>query len=450
MNEILMFFMLMIMMKYMNFFILSNLMFLMSLMYLINMNWIKWILIFCNLGINYYSNYLILMMFWIFGLIFLNLKEYKKNCLLINLLLMFFMMLNFMSMELLIFYFMYETSLLLVFYMIMEWGYGEYRVLASFYLMFYTLVFSLPLLYFIYKIYMSYGSSYFFFLEFFYLKIDKFDFMYMMLSFFVKIPLYLIHGWLMKAHVEAPFFGSMILAAIMLKLGSYGLLRLILIFKFMLKYFIFIFMFINILGMLVLSLICLLQFDMKLIIALSSIIHMGIMSMGILTGSKLGIIGGLLMMMAHGLVSSGLFYLVNMIYEQTNSRIIFINKGMMNLMPSMSMMWFMFCIYNSGAPISLNMVSEIFLLMSLINWYNYLFILLVFYCLFSFFYSIYLFSFIQHGKIYNFLMNINNCFLMNYTTLILHLLPLNFLIFNLFFYLNSLIKMLNCGFNDMI
>nr|DBA43892.1 TPA_asm: ND4 [Bombus personatus] len=423
----------MILMKYVNFFILSNLMFLMSLMYLVNMNWVKWILIFCNLGINYYSNYLILMMFWIFGLIFLNLKEYNKICLLVNLLLMFFMMLNFMSMDLLIFYFMYETSLLLVFYLIMEWGYGEYRVLASFYLMFYTLVFSLPLLYFVYKIYMSYGSVYFFFLEILNLKIDEFDFVYMMLSFFVKIPLYLIHGWLTKAHVEAPFFGSMILAAIMLKLGSYGLLRFIFIFKFMLKYFIFIFMFISILGMLILSLVCLLQFDMKLIIALSSVVHMGIMSMGMLSSSKLGIIGGLLMMISHGLVSSGLFYLVSMIYEQTNSRLIFINKGMINLMPSMSMMWFMFCVYNSGAPISLNMVSEIFLLMSLINWYNYLFILLIFYCLFSFFYSIYLFSFIQHGKIYDFLMNLDNCLLVNYFTLVLHLLPLNLMILNLFF-----------------
>nr|DBA43918.1 TPA_asm: ND4 [Bombus griseocollis] len=433
MIEILIFMFLIILMNYVNFFILSNLMFLLSFIYLFKLSWVKWINILFGLANNYYSNYLILMMLWIFGLIFLNLKEYEKMCLMMNLLLMILMMLNFLSIDLLTFYFMYESSLLLIFYMIMKWGYSEDRILAAFYLMFYTLIFSLPMLYLIFSICEGYGSMDFLMLELIDLEMDKFGFLYLLMSFLVKIPMYLFHGWLMKAHVEASFFSSMILASIMLKLGSYGMLRLILLFKKMFLGLLFYMMIINLFGMMVLSVICLFQFDMKLIIALSSVIHMGIMIMGMLSESSIGIFGGLLMMISHGLVSSGLFYLVNMIYIQTNSRVIFINKGMMNFMPSMTMMWFMMCVYNSGAPISLNMISEIFLLMSLINWYKFLFLILMFYCLFSFIYSIYLFSFIQYGGFYNLMINVNNMKLLNYLTLILHLLPLNFFIFNMFF-----------------
>nr|DBA43515.1 TPA_asm: ND4 [Bombus citrinus] len=431
MNETLIFLILFFYKNYMNNYILSNLLFLLSFMFLMNLSWIKWIFIFTDLSINFYSMYLILLMFWIFGLIFLNLNKFKNNCLMLNMILLFLMLLNFMSMNLLMFYFMYESSLLLVFYMIMKWGYSEERFLASFYLMFYTLTFSLPMLYLIFKFLDLMGNLYFFYLEFMELYIDKFNYMYMLMAFLVKIPMYLFHGWLIKAHVEASFFSSMILASIMLKLGSYGLLRLIFIFKFMYKNIEFLVL-INILGMLILSIMCLIQFDMKLIIALSSVVHMSIMILGIMTEMKLGILGGLLMMLSHGLVSSGLFYLVNMIYSQSNSRLMFFNKGIMNLMPSMSMMWFLMCVFNSGAPISLSMVSEIILLMNLINWCKYLIMILMFYCLFSFIYSIYLFSFIQYGKIYNLMMNMFNCLLLNYLTLILHLMPLNLLILNLF------------------
>nr|DBA43684.1 TPA_asm: ND4 [Bombus ladakhensis] len=432
MNEVLVFLMMMFFMKYINFLILSNFMFFMSLIFLMKVNWLKWTYIIGGLGSNFYSNYLIIMMFWIFGLIFLNLKEYNKNCLLLNFLLLILMMINFMSMNFLMFYFFYESSLLLIFYMIMEWGYSEDRVLAAFYLMFYTLIFSLPMLYLIFKMLEDYGSMNFYMLEIINVKFDNFSFLYLFMAFLVKIPMYLFHGWLIKAHVEASFFSSMILASIMLKLGSYGMLRLILIFKsmFINLYYL---MFLNMLGLLILSLICLFQFDMKLIIALSSVIHMGIMILGMLSMSKMGIFGGLMMMISHGLVSSGLFYLVNMIYSQTNSRIIFINKGMINFMPSMTMMWFMMCVFNSGAPISLNMVSEIFLLISLVGWFKYLFFILMIYCLLSFMYSIYLFSFIQYGKVFNLSMNLKSMKLLNFITLILHLLPLNLIIFNLFF-----------------
>lgn len=113
------------------------------------------------------------------------------------------------------------------------------------------------------------------------------------------------------------------------------MLRLILIFKniFINLYYL---MILNLVGLLILRLICLFQFDIKLIIALSSVVHIGIIIIGILSGRKLGIFGGLIIIISHGLVSSGLFYLVNMIYSQTNRRIIFINKGIINFIPSMT------------------------------------------------------------------------------------------------------------------
>lgn len=449
MNEIFIFLVLIFSINNLNFLIIRNLIFLIRLLFLINIRWIKWIFIFRNLRINNYSNYLILLIFWIFGIIFLNLNEYKINCLFINLILILLIIINFISIDLLIFYFLYESRLLLIFYIIIEWGYTEDRIISSFYLIFYTLIFSLPILYLIFKILNIEGRVIFFFLELINLILDKFNYIYLLISFLVKIPIYLFHGWLIKAHVEASFFRSIILASIILKLGRYGILRLILIFKFMLKNIIFFLILINIFGLLILRILCLIQFDIKLIIALSSVIHIGIIIIGILIEKKIGILGGLIIIISHGLVSSGLFYLVNIIYIQTNRRLIFINKGIICLIPSISIIWFIICVYNSGAPISLNIVREIFLLIRLIYWCKYLFLFLIFYCLLRFIYSIYLFRFIQYGKIFYLTLNIYNSLLINYLTLILHLLPLNLIILNLFFYLNSLIKILNCDFNDI-
>ena len=446
MNEILILLVVIFLINYINFYILGNLILLIRLNFLKNIRWIKWINISIGLGNNYYSNYLILIIIWVFGIIFLNFNEIKKNCFILNLILFFLILLNFIVIDLLIFYFIYESRLLLIFYIVMEWGYREDRILAAFYLIFYTLVFSLPILYLIFKILERSGRINFFMLEINKFKFDYFNFIYLLISFLIKIPIYIFHGWLIKAHVEASFFRSIILASVILKLGRYGILRLILIFKnrfINLSYYLII---INLFGILILRIICLFQFDIKLIIALSSVIHIGIISIGILRGSIIGLLGGLLIIISHGLVSSGLFYLVNEIYKQTNRRIIFVNKGLINLIPSISIIWFIICVYNSGAPISLNIVREIFLLIRLISWYKYLFIFLFFYCLFRFIYSIYLYSFIQFGKIYDFNFNLINRSLLNYSTLILHLLPLNLFIFNLFFYLNSLIKNIELWF----
>nr|ARA91121.1 NADH dehydrogenase subunit 4 [Apis koschevnikovi]BAW89011.1 NADH dehydrogenase subunit 4 [Apis koschevnikovi] len=412
--------------------IIGNLIMMILFLNLFNFHWIEWLNIFCNLSFNNYSYGLILLTLWIFGLIFLSLESMNKNCLLINFLLMISLMLVFMSMNLLLFYLFYEFGLFLIFYLVVEWGYSENRWLSGFYLMFYTMIFSLPMLYIIYYIYWSNSSLNFMLMEMLNFKLNLMLFLYLLMSFLVKIPIYLFHGWLLKAHVEAPYYGSMILASIMLKLGGYGMLRLMYIFKMEFLIFQKILIVFNSFGILILSMLCLSQFDMKTIIAISSIVHMGLMIMSMLTFFDISIFGGYLMMISHGLSSSGLFFLVNTIYKQTNSRLMFVNKGMINFMPSMSLLWFMLCSSNMGSPVSLNLISEVMLMIGMVTWLKFMILILMLYCLFSFIYSIYLFMFINHGKIFLFF-KINNGSLIEYFILIMHWIPLNIMFLKLYF-----------------
>lgn len=159
----------------------------------------------------------------------------------------------------------------------------------------------------------------------------------MNLVFLVKIPIFFIHLWLPKAHVEAPISGSMILAGVILKLGGYGLIRLI-------KNFIFIGLNLNIyirlirlVGGFFVSLICLRQRDVKSLIAYSSVSHISLVLAGIITINLYGLFGSVIIIVAHGLCSSGLFCLANFNYERIRRRRFFLNKGFINLLPNLSL-----------------------------------------------------------------------------------------------------------------
>lgn len=414
-----------------NYYLIRIYIFLISYIYIFNLNWIDWRYLIFNFRFNYYSLGLLILTLWIRRLILLNLKyEYYLNKIL-NIIIILFIIINFLSINLLIYYFLFEIRLLIIFIIIINWRLRFDRILSRFYLIFYTIIFSLPNLIILFILININKSLDFIIIEFNNFKLNNIIVIYLIIIFLVKIPIYLFHSWLLKAHVEAPFYSSIILASIILKLGGYGLIRLLFIFKYIFN-FIYYFIILIIIGILILRLICIIQIDIKILVAISSIVHIILILMGLFFYTKIGFIGRYLIIISHGFRSSGLFYLINIIYINTNSRLLLINKGIIIYIPSISLIWFLLCSLNMAIPITLNLIREIILFMRIINLIIYIILPLIIYCLLRFLYSLYLFSYIQHGISLN-LKNIFRRNLFNFFILIIHWIPINLLILNLNF-----------------
>nr|QHD19798.1 NADH dehydrogenase subunit 4 [Afissula sp. XL-2019] len=407
-----------------NFWLIQNLMVILSLnfMFMVSFSYFSGISLF--LGFDFMSYLLILLSFWLGFLMLMasekinKVKDFNNLFTLLLLMLILFLVLTFSSMNMFVFYLFFEASLIPTMIIILGWGYQPERIQAGVYLFFYTMMASLPLLLFIFYFYSKYFSLDFIFMN----KNFNNLILYFMMNmvFFVKLPMFLVHLWLPKAHVEAPVAGSMILAGVMLKLGSYGLLRFMILFKEIGMKFNFILLNLSLMGGLLVSFLCIRQSDMKSLIAYSSVVHMGLMFSGLLTLNYWGMVGSLMMMIAHGLCSSGLFVLVNIYYERFFSRSLYINKGLMNIIPSLSLWWFLFVSSNMAAPPSLNLLSEIMLINSLISYSSLNMIFLAFISFFSAVYSLYLYSYSQHGKHYFGIYSFSSINLREYLILFLH------------------------------
>nr|YP_010449409.1 NADH dehydrogenase subunit 4 [Agrotis tokionis]UTT74654.1 NADH dehydrogenase subunit 4 [Agrotis tokionis] len=370
--------------------------------------WISILMIMASENLNKINFYV---SFFLFNIIFLLIMLYM----------------TFSTMNMFMFYLFFEGSLIPTLMLIIGWGYQPERIQAGMYLLFYTLFVSLPLLMGIFYVFNEMNNMMIYFLKFFNLNMFMLYFS-MILAFLVKMPMYFVHLWLPKAHVEAPVSGSMILAGIMLKLGGYGLLRLLIFLQEINMKLNYISVVISLIGGFYISLKCFCQVDIKSLIAYSSVAHMSIVISGIMVMNYWGFIGSYILMIGHGLCSSGMFCLANISYERLHSRSLYINKGMMNFMPSMSLWWFLLMSSNMAAPPSLNLMGEISLINSLMSWSWISMFMLMLISFFSAGYSLYLYSFVQHGKYYSGIYSYYTGVSREYLMLMLHWLPLNILV----------------------
>ena len=292
-------------------------------------------------------------------------KKRVKDFLLAILIMETFMIGVFCSLDLVVFYLFFEAGLIPMFLIIGIWG-GERRVYSAFKFFLYTLLGSVLMLIAIISIYWMTGTT----------DVEKLyeigiDAKYQNLlwlaffsSFAVKTPMWPVHTWLPDAHVEAPTAGSVLLAAILLKMAGYAFIRFSLgLFPIASEFFIPLIYILSLIAIVYTSLVALMQEDMKKLIAYSSVAHMGFVTLGIFTMTQQGIEGSIFQMISHGLVSASLFLCVGVVYERLHTRLISKYGGLVSIMPRYAIVFMVFTLGALGLPGTSGFVGEFLILM---------------------------------------------------------------------------------------
>nr|YP_010872772.1 NADH dehydrogenase subunit 4 [Laemobothrion maximum]WGU50336.1 NADH dehydrogenase subunit 4 [Laemobothrion maximum] len=345
-----------------------------------------------NFMMDSMTSLMIILTLWVTLSLLIMSKENIMNLTLYFLLISLTFM--FMSTKLISFYIFYELTLVPSVILILGWGYQPERLEASLYMFLYTLFFSLPLLAII--IFMSS-------ININYLTMNYMNFytlnpllsLLIILSFLSKLPGFLFHIWLPKAHVEAPMEGSIMLASILLKMSGYGMMRFM---KFlnlgMTKNYL---IMLSAIGMTMSAAATLMMMDMKMTIAYSSVSHMNFLMLGFLSESKTGEECILMIMLAHGLISPLLFFLADLNYKIFSSRSLLVNKFMFLKCMIMSLMWLISLIMNSSFPPMILMLSELMISSLFLNKTFFIILLIILYLLITGIYNMNLFLSISHG-----------------------------------------------------
>ncbi|MDA9728299.1 NADH-quinone oxidoreductase subunit M [Candidatus Pelagibacter sp.] len=294
-----------------------------------------------------------------------TIKNRLKDFLIAILILETFMIGVFCSLDLVVFYLFFEAGLIPMFLIIGIWG-GERRVYSAFKFFLYTLLGSVLMLVAIISIYWITGTTDV--IKLYELGIDAKYQNLLWLAFFssfaVKTPMWPVHTWLPDAHVEAPTAGSVLLAAILLKMAGYGFIRFSLgLFPDASLYFIPLVYTLSLIAIIYTSLVALMQEDMKKLIAYSSVAHMGFVTLGIFTMTQQGIEGSIFQMISHGLVSAALFLCVGVVYDRLHTRLINRYGGLVSIMPKYAIVFMVFTLGALGLPGTSGFIGEFLVLM---------------------------------------------------------------------------------------